>query len=79
MRACVCVRACVRVCNPLPSMSIWCAVGRAVDMSVDHKPTDIVELRRIQTAGGHVGDDERVNGGLNLSRAIGKSRLLSSL
>lgn len=41
-------------------------------MSFDHKPTDRVELDRIIKAGGHVGADNRVNGGLNLSRAIGK-------
>ena len=46
-------------------------LGKAVDMSVDHKPTDELELHRIENAGGHVGPDERVNGGLNLSRAIG--------
>lgn len=46
-------------------------LGKAVDMSVDHKPTDELELHRIVNAGGHVGQDERVNGGLNLSRAIG--------
>ncbi|CAI8019978.1 Protein phosphatase 1G [Geodia barretti] len=40
-------------------------------MSEDHKPTDEPELSRIQRAGGHVGADGRVNGGLNLSRAIG--------
>ena len=40
-------------------------------MSEDHKPTDEAELARIQRAGGHVGADGRVNGGLNLSRAIG--------
>lgn len=47
-------------------------LGKAVDMSVDHKPTDQSELHRIMKAGGHVGVDQRVNGGLNLSRAIGK-------
>ena len=47
-------------------------LGKAVDMSVDHKPTDSAELNRIMNAGGHVGADERINGGLNLSRAIGK-------
>ena len=48
-----------------------CFTGKAVDMSFDHKPTDKVELDRITNAGGHVGADSRVNGGLNLSRAIG--------
>lgn len=47
-------------------------LGVAVDMSVDHKPTDLPELERIKRAGGQVGVDARVNGGLNLSRAIGK-------
>ncbi len=41
-------------------------------MSVDHKPTDPLELERIHSAGGQVGADARVNGGLNLSRAIGE-------
>lgn len=42
-----------------------------MDMSFDHKPTDQIELDRITKAGGKVGADSRVNGGLNLSRAIG--------
>ena len=46
--------------------------GVAVDMSVDHKPSDLPELERIKRAGGQVGVDSRVNGGLNLSRAIGR-------
>jgi len=51
---------------------ILCAPsGTAVDMSLDHKPTDSPELERIVRAGGQVGADSRVNGGLNLSRAIG--------
>ena len=47
-------------------------LGKAIDMSFDHKPTDQRELHRIINAGGHVGPDSRVNGGLNLSRAIGE-------
>ena len=47
-------------------------IGQAIDMSFDHKPTDQVELERIINAGGRVGPDNRVNGGLNLSRALGK-------
>ena len=54
-------------------------LGKAVDMSVDHKPTDIVELNRIENAGGRVGRDERVNGGLNLSRAIGMKKNVYSV
>ncbi len=59
-----------QVCN---SSSICVdVIGLAVDMSEDHKPTDPPELERIVNAGGQVGADSRVNGGLNLSRAIGK-------
>lgn len=50
--------------------------GKAVDMSVDHKPEDDLERNRIEKAGGKVTADGRVNGGLNLSRAIGKENYL---
>lgn len=40
-------------------------------MSLDHKPEDELELARIVKAGGEVSSDGRVNGGLNLSRALG--------
>ena len=40
-------------------------------MSFDHKPEDDIEMKRIKNAGGKVTPDGRVNGGLNLSRAIG--------
>lgn len=40
-------------------------------MSLDHKPEDQIEFERIRKAGGRVTLDGRVNGGLNLSRAIG--------
>ena len=43
-------------------------------MSMDHKPEDEQELNRIHKAGGKVTCEGRVNGGLNLSRALGKVR-----
>ena len=49
-----------------------CRDGEAVEMSADHKPEDDIEMKRIKNAGGKVTPDGRVNGGLNLSRAIGK-------
>jgi protein phosphatase 1G len=42
-------------------------------MSLDHKPEDEAEMERIVKAGGKVTADGRINGGLNLSRALGKT------
>lgn len=43
----------------------------AIPMSFDHKPYQEIECERIKKAGGRIDCDKRVNGGLNLSRAIG--------
>merc|ERR1711892_160132 len=59
------------VANAGDSRCVVCRDGVAVEMSADHKPEDDIELRRIKNAGGKVTPDGRVNGGLNLSRAIG--------
>ncbi|XP_078670201.1 protein phosphatase 1G-like isoform X2 [Branchiostoma floridae x Branchiostoma belcheri] len=57
--------------NAGDSRCVLCRAGRAIDMSIDHKPEDDEERDRILKAGGKVTQDGRVNGGLNLSRAIG--------
>lgn len=59
------------VANAGDSRCVVCRDGRAVEMSFDHKPEDEPEQTRIEKAGGKVTADGRVNGGLNLSRAIG--------
>lgn len=59
------------VANAGDSRCVVCRDGKAMDMSFDHKPEDKEELERIRKAGGRVTMDGRVNGGLNLSRAIG--------
>jgi len=59
------------VANAGDSRCVVCREDKALEMSADHKPEDEIELNRIQTAGGKVTPDGRVNGGLNLSRAIG--------
>lgn len=48
--------------------------GKAIALSYDHKPMNVSERARIENAGGTVsnaGGVPRVNGNLNLSRAIG--------
>ncbi|KRZ16949.1 putative protein phosphatase 2C F42G9.1, partial [Trichinella zimbabwensis] len=59
------------VANVGDSRCVLCRDGKAIDLSVDHKPEDEIETDRIQKAGGQITNDGRVNGGLNLSRAIG--------
>ncbi len=59
------------VANAGDSRCVVCRDGKAVEMSFDHKPEDQPEMERIKKAGGRVTLDGRVNGGLNLSRAIG--------
>lgn len=59
------------VANAGDSRCVLCRGGTAVELSLDHKPEDTIEMERIVKAGGKVTADGRVNGGLNLSRAIG--------
>lgn len=44
--------------------------GEAQELSRDHKPDDKAEKARIEKAGGEI-HEGRINGNLNLSRAIG--------
>ncbi|RUS92197.1 hypothetical protein EGW08_000050 [Elysia chlorotica] len=59
------------VANSGDSRCVLARAGQAIDLSFDHKPEDEPERTRIEKAGGKVTADGRVNGGLNLSRAIG--------
>jgi serine/threonine protein phosphatase PrpC len=56
--------------NSGDSRSIAIANKKMVALSEDHKPEDPKEDKRIKKAGGTV-EDGRVNGNLNLSRALG--------
>ncbi|XP_062136545.1 probable protein phosphatase CG10417 [Drosophila sulfurigaster albostrigata] len=59
------------VANAGDSRCVISRNGKAIEMSLDHKPEDDEESTRIVNAGGRVTLDGRVNGGLNLSRALG--------
>ena len=62
------------VANAGDSRAVLSRQGKAIPLSFDHKPSHPVERKRIESAGGFVsnmGGMSRVNGNLNLSRAIG--------
>lgn len=56
--------------NAGDSRAIACQGEKVIELSKDHKPQDPIELDRITKANGSVSYG-RVNGGLNLSRALG--------
>jgi protein phosphatase 1G len=62
------------IANSGDSRSALCRSGELVTLSEDHKPECDIEKNRIEKAGGviHYG---RVNGGLNLTRAIGNANV----
>jgi protein phosphatase 1G len=65
------------VANAGDSRAVLCRAGAAVPLSEDHKPASARERERIVAAGGFLSDVAgvcRVNGNLNLSRAIGDHR-----
>ena len=45
--------------------------GTTKELSEDHKPESEVEKARVEKAGGKITKDGRINGGLNLARALG--------
>ena len=58
------------VANAGDSRCVLCRSGKAIPLSVDHKPENDVEKRRIEKAGSTISDG-RVDGNLNLSRSLG--------
>ena len=60
----------IYVANAGDSRCVLGRGGRAVALSIDHKPEDEIELKRIEKAGSVV-TEGRVDGNLNLSRALG--------
>lgn len=61
----------IYVANAGDSRCVMSKGGKAVEMSIDHKPNDEKEKQRIEAAGSEVNADGRVDGNLNLSRSLG--------
>lgn len=58
------------VANAGDSRCVLCRKGKAIALSLDHKPDNEGEKKRIEKAGSTI-NDGRVDGNLNLSRALG--------
>ena len=56
--------------NSGDSRAVLMSKGKAIPLSFDHKPSNEDETKRIE-ASGHFVEDDRVDGNLALSRAIG--------
>jgi len=61
----------IYVSNAGDSRCVMSKNGKAVEMSIDHKPNDRIEKARIEAAGSEVNAEGRVDGNLNLSRSLG--------
>ena len=61
------------IANSGDSRSVLCRGGKAVELSFDHKPDNEIEKNRIEKAGSTI-TAGRVDGNLNLSRALGDLR-----
>lgn len=57
--------------NAGDSRAIMGVAGKNISLSFDHKPTNPSERQRITRAGSTVNMEGRIDGNLNLSRAIG--------
>ena len=58
------------IANAGDSRCVLCRKGRAFPLSLDHKPENDVERKRIEKAGSTI-TEGRVDGNLNLSRSLG--------
>jgi len=56
--------------NAGDSRAVLSTKGSVYELSHDHKPDNEIERSRIEKAGGYISDG-RINGNLNLSRALG--------
>jgi len=65
----------VIIANSGDQRAVLCRGGSAIQLTTDHKPDDPNEILRIQSCGGYVTENKRVDGVLALSRALGDNYL----
>ncbi|KAF2312701.1 hypothetical protein GH714_039689 [Hevea brasiliensis] len=58
------------VANAGDCRAVLCRKGVAVDMSQDHRPSNLPERKRVEELGGYI-EDEYLNGYLSVTRALG--------
>ena len=58
------------VANAGDCRAVLCRKGRAIEMSHDHRPINLLERRRVEESGG-VFEDGYLNGELSVTRALG--------
>lgn len=58
------------IANAGDCRAVLCRKGVAVEMSQDHRPSYLPELKRVQESGGYI-DDGYLNGSLSVTRALG--------
>ena len=63
------------VANAGDSRCILCRNGKVVEMSKDHSPDVEEERKRIEAAGSKICSEGRINGGINLTRAVGMCKI----
>ena len=59
------------VANAGDCRAVLCRRGRAIDLTEDHKPSNLEEALRVKAAGGHICSDGYLNGHLAVLRALG--------
>jgi serine/threonine protein phosphatase PrpC len=59
------------VANAGDSRAVLARKGKAIALSNDHKPHNEIEKARIEKAGSTITEEGRIDGNLNLSRALG--------
>ncbi|XP_010468973.1 PREDICTED: probable protein phosphatase 2C 49 isoform X1 [Camelina sativa] len=70
LTALICGRL-LMVANAGDCRAVLCRKGKAIDMSEDHKPINLLERRRVEESGGFINNDGYLNEVLAVTRALG--------